>query len=559
MTAFRTAALAVLTLLLAAGTAAAQLTRIDPASGPRAISGIPSSARHCVSGSASNVHPIGWLEAGSRFAITFDGDGAPGVASVVILDLDGDAAAAAHGTGDMRFSTSMAGTMALYVGGNNQTICYRYKVEIEPPAASTAVRPAARQNTALPPAKLSKLQASPSAISGLASSGRHCVAGRYVSHVHDLGYMQQGTQVRVTFASDFDPVAGVIGGNPQAQTATYLIDDDSGGNLEPVLHFSTSQPGTVALFVAGFNGAVGCYGYKVEITPPVGGGPVPGGVALSGIVTAAGSGLPISGATVRILDGANTGRSVSTTASGSYRFDGLATGNANVSAGANGYQETRLGTFINGTNTLNFSLPTGGPRSSFGAGQHRVGTDIAAGRYFADPASGCYWERQSGFGGTLGEILANDFVGFDAGQIVVDVLASDRGFETDSQCGTWFNTARHGFQSSVRAGTWLVGQQLAPGTYETNASAGCYWERLRGFSGELNQILANDFVASGGRQLVTISAGDAGFSADAQCGTWTRVSGSTAPSAYGRRQSPSDIERMRALYRDGDVRQRRLK
>src|SRR5262245_54172650 len=45
--------------------------------------------------------------------------------------------------------------------------------------------------------------------------------------------------------------------------------------------------------------------------------------------------------------------------------------------------------------------PPSGPRTSFGNGQWLVGADIAAGRYFADPASGCYWERQRGLGGSL--------------------------------------------------------------------------------------------------------------------------------------------------------------
>ena len=57
-----------------------------------------------------------------------------------------------------------------------------------------------------------------------------------------------------------------------------------------------------------------------------------------------------------------------------------------------------------GTNTMAVS-GTGtrppGPRTSFGAGRYLVGSDVMSGRYFSDPStSGCYWERQSGLGGS---------------------------------------------------------------------------------------------------------------------------------------------------------------
>ena len=153
-----------------------------------------------------------------------------------------------------------------------------------------------------------------------------------------------------------------------------------------------------------------------------------------------------------------------------------------------------------------------------------MGSDIAPGRYFNDPVSGCYWERQSGLGGTLGEILANEFVGFDAGQWIVDILSSDRAFETDSQCGSWSMSQRGGVKADITPGVWLVGGQITPGRYRANVSSGCYWERMRHFQGNLNGVIANDFVSSAGQQLVEIRASDAGFHSDGDCGTWTRVS-----------------------------------
>lgn len=170
--------------------------------------------------------------------------------------------------------------------------------------------------------------------------------------------------------------------------------------------------------------------------------------------------------------------------------------------------------------TIRLANPAG-PRTSFGTGQHLVGRDIAAGRYFTNPVSGCYWERLRGLGGTLADIIANDFVSFDAGQLIVDIAAADLAFSTDDECRTWSTNPSRGFQTTITPGTWLRGSQVAPGTYRATASPGCYWERLRDFSGTLNGIISNDFVSGGGQVFVTIGPGDAGFNTDDECGTWT--------------------------------------
>lgn len=173
----------------------------------------------------------------------------------------------------------------------------------------------------------------------------------------------------------------------------------------------------------------------------------------------------------------------------------------------------------------NETIITVGPEPvAFGAGRHLVGTGIRAGRYFADPRSGCYWERQRGLRGSLDDIIANEFVGYDALQWVVDIAASDVAFSADADCGNWFATPRAGTQPSIRAGVWLVGSQLAPGIYQTQAGPGCYWERRRDFSGELDGIIDNEFSSAASVQTVSIAATDAGFLSDADCGTWVRVS-----------------------------------
>ncbi|MBI4266649.1 MAG: hypothetical protein HY657_19955 [Acidobacteria bacterium] len=226
---------------------------------PAAISGPATSARHCVSGDSANVHGLGWLEAGSRFSVTFEADFKPAT-SLAKLDLDGERATINYGDPDIRFTSTVPGTMALYVRAVAEAGCYRYKVEVEPPAGLAA--PAVAGGSAVKPRK-SGIHAM--AIAGGASSAKHCVAGLWVATVHEIGRIEQGSQVRITFESDFDPVAGVTLVNAETRRGTFRIDDDSGGNLEPLLSFTASQSGTLALSVSGFSGRAGCYQYQVEI------------------------------------------------------------------------------------------------------------------------------------------------------------------------------------------------------------------------------------------------------------------------------------------------------
>jgi hypothetical protein len=68
-------------------------------------------------------------------------------------------------------------------------------------------------------------------------------------------------------------------------------------------------------------------------------------------------------------------------------------------------------------------------------------------------------------------------------------------------------------------GTYLVGADIAPGTYRTKAPAdGCYWARLKGTSGSSGDIIANSFGS--GWQVVTIASTDKAFKTTG-CGTWT--------------------------------------
>jgi hypothetical protein len=57
-----------------------------------------------------------------------------------------------------------------------------------------------------------------------------------------------------------------------------------------------------------------------------------------------------------VIDGPDLGRSTVANSNGEYRFDGLRVADMNFRASASGFGDDRRGTFVNGTNTLNFTL-----------------------------------------------------------------------------------------------------------------------------------------------------------------------------------------------------------
>src|SRR6266550_6344408 len=67
-------------------------------------------------------------------------------------------------------------------------------------------------------------------------------------------------------------------------------------------------------------------------------------------------------------------------------------------------------------------------------------------------------------------------------------------------------------------GTYRVGRDVPPGTYRSRGGDGCYWARLRGFSGELKDIAANE--DADGPTLVTLLRSDKGFESN-NCARWT--------------------------------------
>src|SRR5918993_1311881 len=232
---------------------------------------------------------------------------------------------------------------------------------------------------------------------------------------------------------------------------------------------------------------------------------------LSGLVTETPptTSTVLAGVVVTIIDGANQGRTATTGADGRYQITGVVNGGYTVSAVRAGYTSVALPVGINGNTTLDFRLEPTTARTSFGPGQYRVPVDIAVGRYYSDPANGCHFARVRSFGGAPSEAIVDVTLQFDAGQWIVDLLATDAGFVTDANCGFRVTTPRRGLLTSITPGMWIVGAQITPGTYRAaTSSQGCYWKRLSNFTGGIDAIIASAIASSSGAQLVTIANTD---------------------------------------------------
>lgn len=166
--------------------------------------------------------------------------------------------------------------------------------------------------------------------------------------------------------------------------------------------------------------------------------------------------------------------------------------------------------------------PTVVPGSFAGEGTFQVGTQVPPGLYRSTSSDFGYWERLSGAGGTLDEILANDNV---TGQAYVQIAPTDAYFRT-TRMQRWVpvDPSVPGPQATSFAGdgTFMVGVDIAPGTYQTTAVDFGYWARLSGASGTLDEIIANDNAPSGSQVIVTIQPTDR-FFRTSRMGTWTKI------------------------------------
>lgn len=104
---------------------------------------------------------------------------------------------------------------------------------------------------------------------------------------------------------------------------------------------------------------VACSGSKTpsgpSATPPAATPPAATTFTLSGTITST-TGSALSGATVRIGDGVNTGRSTTSAANGSYSLTGLTASGFTASASATNYVSVGKGVTLTSSQTVDFQL-----------------------------------------------------------------------------------------------------------------------------------------------------------------------------------------------------------
>lgn len=155
---------------------------------------------------------------------------------------------------------------------------------------------------------------------------------------------------------------------------------------------------------------------------------------------------------------------------------------------------------------------TPAPKAGFGPGTYQVGTDIAPGIYAGKVGieifDSCYWARLSGASGDFSELIGNDNA---QGQFYLEIKATDKYFRVDCDIiplEDWKvpNTPL----SEIETGTYLIGRDIAPGTYRGEAGTdileSCYWARLSGVSGDFGHLIANDNAS--GQYFVTVKPSD---------------------------------------------------
>jgi hypothetical protein len=136
--------------------------------------------------------------------------------------------------------------------------------------------------------------------------------------------------------------------------------------------------------------------------------------------------------------------------------------------------------------------------TSFPAGTYLVGRDISPGIYVGEASTdimdSCYWARLGGVSGDVNDLHSNDNA---LGLYYVKILESDFAFRT--ACGMTIIEdvpAQDEFLTSLEPGTYIIGRDIEAGTYRGEAGSdileSCYWARLAGVSGDMNELLAND-------------------------------------------------------------------
>ena len=165
----------------------------------------------------------------------------------------------------------------------------------------------------------------------------------------------------------------------------------------------------------------------------------------------------------------------------------------------------------------------------FGDGIWIVGKEIVSGTYYSESKESggvprtCYWKRLADFNNT---IFTGNVAQF--GYTIVTIQASDKGFDSED-CGWWqpFNdiieraNASSGPARRFGNGIWIVGKEIASGTYRSENNSNCTWQRLSSFNSGSKNTIAYDFLEDG-PIILTIHASDKVF-ASYHCNQWNLI------------------------------------
>lgn len=179
--------------------------------------------------------------------------------------------------------------------------------------------------------------------------------------------------------------------------------------------------------------------------------------------------------------------------------------------------------------------------SSFGDGLWVVGADVAPGTYrvaapvvYSDDDSYCHWTTYDDVAGTLDHLVATGF-GDGRPTVVFDNVATVESIG----CGTWVHVDPKALFKNAEAATvipegeWLVGEDVAPGTYRTiaavemaQAEAACFWNITHDLpvsDGSPPAHFDDDVLDSADEGFPTVTVASGQVFMSSACGDWEWV------------------------------------
>jgi len=159
---------------------------------------------------------------------------------------------------------------------------------------------------------------------------------------------------------------------------------------------------------------------------------------------------------------------------------------------------------------------------NFEDGIWAVGSQIEPGRYIVTgfPEGGCSWAR-------LADVEGDDVIVADeaaVNQVIVDILASDAAFRSQG-CGVWEVYAPRDTppQTTIEDGDWVVGDQIEPGSYQSQSGSSCGWTRARGFEHTAQEVIDSVPAELRPPTVLTVELADGERFSSKGCQTWVRA------------------------------------